>query len=116
MEFIPKGVYKMTDQVALPILDNVDFDEEGYMVDPNAWTPDIGRAIAAREDLGLTDRHWVVINFVRQEFETNGEPPTLRRITKRTDVNTKELYQLFPGGPAKRAAMVSGLGKPTGCI
>ncbi|MCJ7824089.1 MAG: TusE/DsrC/DsvC family sulfur relay protein [Anaerolineales bacterium] len=99
-----------------PIPENIEFDDEGFMIDPNAWTVEIGEAIAAREDLQLTGRHWVVINFARQEFEANGEAPTLRRITKTTDVNTKELYQLFPGGPAKKAAMVSGLGKPTGCI
>ncbi len=99
-----------------PIFENVEFDDDGFMIDPNAWTAEIGEAIAAREELPLTDRHWVVINFARQEFEANDEAPTLRRITKTTDVDTKELYKLFPGGPAKKAAMVAGLGKPTGCI
>jgi len=99
-----------------PILETVDFDEEGFMTDPNAWTPEIAEAIAEAIGLELTDRHWVVINFNRKDFQENGEPPTLRRITKQTDVDTKELYQLFPGGPAKNAARVSGLGKPTGCI
>ncbi|HEC22357.1 MAG TPA: TusE/DsrC/DsvC family sulfur relay protein [Chloroflexi bacterium] len=98
------------------ILENVEFDDEGYMVDPHAWTPEIAEAIAAQLGITLTDRHWVVINFARKEFEANGEPPTLRRITKQTDVNTKELYQLFPGGAAKVAAKIAGLGKPTGCI
>ena len=99
-----------------PILENVEFDEDGFLVDPNAWTPEIGEAIAESIGIELTDRHWVVINFARQEFETKGEPPTLRRITKTTDVNTKEIYKLFPGGPAKNAARIAGLGKPTGCI
>lgn len=99
-----------------PILETVEFDEEGFMKDPNAWTPEIAEGIAEAVGIELTDRHWVVINFNRKDFEENGEPPTLRRITKTTDVNTKELYQLFPGGPAKNAARISGLGKPTGCI
>jgi TusE/DsrC/DsvC family sulfur relay protein len=102
--------------ITTPILENVEFDDEGYMIDPNAWTPEIGEAIAESIGLNLTDRHWIVINFARSEFESKGEPPTLRRITKTTDVNTKEIYQLFPGGPAKVAAKISGLGKPTGCI
>ena len=106
----------MLEQVAPKILDTVAFNDEGFMVDPRAWTPEVAAAIAAREGIELTDRHWLVINFNRQEFETNGEPPTLRRITKSTDVSTKEIYQLFPGGPAKIAAKISGLGKPTGCI
>ena len=106
----------MSEQVATNILENVEFDGDGYMVDPHTWTSEIGEAIAADQGITLTDRHWVVINFARKEFEDNGEPPTLRRITKRTDVNTKELYQLFPGGAAKTAAKISGLEKPTGCI
>ena len=105
----------MTDAVA-PVLENVELDAEGFMVDPNDWTPEIGEAIAASVGITLTDRHWIVINFARQEYADKGEAPTLRRITKTTDVNTKELYALFPGGPAKNAARISGLGKPTGCI
>ncbi len=107
----------MTEAVLTPdLLQTVEFDEDGFMVDPHAWTPEIAEALSAKEGIELTDRHWVVINFARQEFETEGEPPTLRRITKTTDVSTKEIYQLFPGGPAKMAAKISGLGKPTGCI
>jgi tRNA 2-thiouridine synthesizing protein E len=98
------------------ILESVEFDDDGFMVDPNAWTPEIAEGIADDHGIQLTDRHWVVINFARKEFEENDEPPTLRRITKRTDVNTKEIYQLFPGGPAKNASRIAGLGKPTGCI
>lgn len=106
----------MTLEAISNVLVNVEFDNDGFMANPNAWTPEIGEAIAAREDIALTDRHWVVINFARKVFEEKGEAPTLRRITKTTDVNTKEIYQLFPGGPAKMAAKISGLGKPTGCI
>ncbi|MCC6147005.1 MAG: TusE/DsrC/DsvC family sulfur relay protein [Anaerolineaceae bacterium] len=98
------------------ILSTVQFDSEGFMTNAKAWTPEIGKAIAAREGMELTDRHWVVINYARSEFDSKGQPPTLRAITKNTDVGTKEIYALFPGGPAKMAAKVAGLGKPTGCI
>lgn len=98
------------------ILDTVKFDAEGFMVDPKAWTPQIGEAIAQSLGLALTERHWIVINFARKEFESTGQAPTLRRITKATPVDTKEIYSLFPGGPAKVAAKIAGLGKPTGCI
>lgn len=98
------------------ILDNVQFDQDGFMVDPRAWNKDIAEAIAAKLGITLTERHWIVINFARQEFEATGQPPTLRRITKATPVDTKEIYQLFPGGPAKTASRIAGLGKPTGCI
>ncbi len=100
----------------MSILDNVKFDADGYMEDPNAWTKEIAEAIAKREEVVLTDRSWVVIDYARNEFKSKGEAPTLRNITKNTDVDTKELYSLFPGGPGKLAAKVAGLHKPTGCI
>jgi tRNA 2-thiouridine synthesizing protein E len=106
----------MLTQTATHILDTVLFDAGGYMVDAAAWTPEIAEAIAEREELTLTERHWVVIRFVRGEYDANGEPPTLRHLTKASGVDTKEMYQLFPGGPAKLAAKIAGLKKPTGCI
>ncbi|HDD54698.1 MAG TPA: TusE/DsrC/DsvC family sulfur relay protein [Chloroflexi bacterium] len=102
--------------MTVDILDRVAFDEDGFMEDPSAWTEDIGRAIAAALEVDLTDRHWQVIRFARSEFENSGEPPTLRRITQQTEVNMKEMYQLFPDGPAKIAANIAGLKKPSGCI
>lgn len=98
------------------ILANIAFDSDGFMTDSSAWTPDIARALAAREGIELTERHWVVLNYARAEFKSKGDAPTLRNITKNTDVSTKELYALFPGGPGKLAAKIAGLKKPTGCI
>ncbi|MBN2257151.1 MAG: TusE/DsrC/DsvC family sulfur relay protein [Anaerolineaceae bacterium] len=98
------------------VLEKVKFDPEGFLVDPMTWTREIGEAIAKREGMQLNARHWVVINFAREYFTQNGESPTPRNITKNTDVTTKELYELFPGGPAKLAAKLAGLHKPTGCI
>lgn len=98
------------------LLDSVKFDADGYMEDADQWTPELAAEIASREGVKLTERHWVVINYARNEWKTKGEAPTLRNITKNTDVDTKELYSLFPGGPGKLAAKVAGLKKPTGCI
>lgn len=98
------------------ILDTVEFDDEGFMVNASDWTKEIGVAIAEALEVKLTDRHWHVIDFARADFEDSGEPPTLRRITKQTGVDMKEIYQLFPDGPAKLAANIAGLKKPTGCI
>jgi TusE/DsrC/DsvC family sulfur relay protein len=95
----------------------VNFDEDGFMADPNEWSADIAEALA--EEIGiapLSEGHWKVIEFSRNDFASTGEAPTLRRITKNSGVPTKQLYQLFPKGPAKKVALVSGLGKPTGCI
>ena len=98
------------------ILDTLEFDDEGYLLDATVWTEEIGKALADDEEITLTERHWVVINFAREVYAEEGESPTLRRITKQTDVSMKEIYGLFPDGPAKQAAMVAGLPKPTGCI
>lgn len=95
----------------------INFDEEGFMTNPDQWDKDIASILA--EDLGispLTEKHWAVIEFCRSDFQVQGEAPTLRRITAEAGVTTKELYQLFPKGPAKKVAYVSGLSKPTGCI
>jgi len=95
----------------------LDFDEEGFMVDYTAWNPEIAEELAANIGIQpLTERHWRVINFCRNDFMEQGEPPTLRRITAESGVPTKELYQLFPKGPAKKVAYIAGLKKPTGCI
>jgi len=95
---------------------NVALDAEGFLVNPNDWSPEIAEVLAREEGIDLSDRHWEVINFVRTYYEEHGEPPTLRAITKRSGVPTKELYQLFPKGPAKKVARIAGLGKPKGCI
>ncbi len=95
----------------------IEFDEEGFMEDPGQWDKDIAAELAG--DLGitpLTDRHWTVIEFCRSDYQEQGEAPTLRRISSVAGVPTKELYKLFPKGPAKKVAYVSGLSKPTGCI
>jgi tRNA 2-thiouridine synthesizing protein E len=95
----------------------VNFDKEGFMTDPTEWTPQIAKVLAREEGIHpLTERHWQVIRFVRAEFQKSGESPTLRTINKKSGVETKELYELFPKGPAKKVARIAGLGKPKGCI
>lgn len=95
----------------------LEFDEDGFLANPTDWNKDVAGELA--HDIGLdelTDRHWVVINFTRTDFDERGEAPTLRRIKTAGGVPTKELYQLFPKKPAKKVAYVSGLSKPSGCI
>lgn len=98
------------------ILAGLKFDADGFMQEADAWTVDVAKALAAREGIELTERHWVVLNYCRAQFKAVGDAPTLRNITKNTDVSTKEIYALFPGGPGKLAAKIAGLKKPTGCI
>jgi tRNA 2-thiouridine synthesizing protein E len=95
----------------------VDINDEGFLTDATQWTPDVAQAIADEVGIGpLTEKHWTVINFCRDDTVAVGQSPGLRRISKNSGVNMKELYQLFPKGPGKLAALVSGLPKPQGCI
>lgn len=94
----------------------VAFDDEGFMVDPSQWDEQVAGELAAEMGIALTDRHYIVLNFMRHEFQASGVAPSLRKIKNDSGVNTKELYQLFPKGPAKKAARIAGLGKPQGCI
>ncbi|MEJ2085609.1 MAG: TusE/DsrC/DsvC family sulfur relay protein [Acidobacteriota bacterium] len=95
----------------------IEVNEEGFLVDSNTWTPEIAEELAVEVGIGdLTDQHWKVITFCREDAAKQGQPPGLRRISKLSGVNMKDLYRLFPKGPGKLAAKVSGLPKPQGCI
>jgi len=95
----------------------VEVDAEGYLNDHKIWNRNLAVAIAKEEGIDpLTDRHFDVIDFMRKEYEETGSAPSIRRLNKLNVVPTKELYELFPGGPAKKAAKIAGLGKPQGCI
>ena len=92
-------------------------DADGNLANRNDWNEDIAREIAAYEGIPeLYPQHWAVINFMRAVFEKEGDSPSIRRLTKESGVDTKTLYQLFPKGPAKKAARIAGLPKPKGCI
>lgn len=92
-------------------------DADGNLANRNDWNEEIAREIAAYEGIAeLTPQHWAVINFMRQVFQKEGDSPSIRRLTKESGVDTKTLYQLFPKGPAKKAARIAGLPKPKGCI
>jgi dissimilatory sulfite reductase related protein len=95
----------------------LDFDAEGFMTDFKQWDLEVAKILAAEEGIAtLTDRHLLVVNYMRKEFEVKGEGPSIRRLTKESGVPTKELYALFPGGPAKKAARIAGIKKPHGCV
>lgn len=95
----------------------VEVDTDGHLSDRADWDEALAGAIAAQVGLeDLNERHWAVINFMRKVYDETGDAPSIRRLTKESGVPTKELYALFPKGPAKKAALIAGLPKPTGCI
>lgn len=95
----------------------VQVNDEGFMTNPNEWNKEIAVEIAHEEGIAdLTLVHWQVIDFCRQDGIASGKAPTLRRITTQAGISTKEMFTLFPKGPAKKVAKISGLGKPEGCV
>jgi dissimilatory sulfite reductase related protein len=95
----------------------VEVDAEGFMTKPEQWNEEIARAIARESGIPeLTDRHWLVVRFMRDRYLQTGTAPSIRSLGKESGVPVKELYQLFPKGPAKLAAKIGGIPKPKGCI
>jgi tRNA 2-thiouridine synthesizing protein E len=95
----------------------VELNDEGFFVDPDQWTEEMAPEIATQEGIAeLTDKHWQVIRFMRSEYAEKGTGPTVRVLGKASGVTIKELYVLFPKGPAKTAAKIAGIPKPRGCI
>ena len=95
----------------------VDVDAEGFLTDPGQWNEQIAEAIAEESGIPeLTDRHWLVVRFMRERYLATGTAPSIRSLGKESGVPVKELYELFPKGPAKLAARIGGIPKPKGCI
>jgi tRNA 2-thiouridine synthesizing protein E len=98
-------------------------DEEGYLVNLNEWTREVGERMAELDDADLKEQHWEVIDFLREYYEEYQIAPAVRVLTKaigkkfgKEKGNSKYLYELFPYGPAKQACKYAGLPKPTGCV
>jgi tRNA 2-thiouridine synthesizing protein E len=92
-------------------------DKDGHLANRSEWNETVARELGWEEGIEeMTDRHWKVIYYMRNQFEEKGDAPSIRKLTKESGIDTKELYSLFPKGPAKKAAKIAGLPKPKGCI
>jgi dissimilatory sulfite reductase related protein len=95
----------------------VETDAEGFLTKPAQWSEELAERIADANGVPqLTDRHWLVVRFMRDRYLATGTAPSIRSLGKESGVPIKELYQLFPKGPAKLAAKIGGIPKPKGCI
>jgi len=96
----------------------LELNEEGFLAHPERWNHDVARALA-REQEGLEaldDKHWAVIEFIRAYYLEKGMAPMIRGLCQHTGLRLREIYTLFPSGPAKGACKVAGLPKPDGCV
>lgn len=94
----------------------VDVNDEGFLTRPDQWSDDLGRELGRLIGIELTDEHWRLVHFLRDDFARQGETATLRRVSTQTGTPVKSLFTLFPGKPAKKMAYVAGLPKPKGCV
>jgi tRNA 2-thiouridine synthesizing protein E len=94
-----------------------DVDEDGFLQDPGLWSDEVAKDFMSTEGITeLTDDHWKVIHYIRNYYLQFGIAPMVRKVCKQTGFTLKEIYNLFPSGPAKGACKLAGLPKPTGCV
>jgi len=95
----------------------VEIDEDGFIQDPSVWDEAVAVDLAKTEGVdNLTDEHWKLVKYLRDYYLQYNMAPMIRKLCKETGFKLKEVYDLFPSGPAKGACKVAGLPKPTGCV
>ncbi|RJP73753.1 MAG: TusE/DsrC/DsvC family sulfur relay protein [Candidatus Zixiibacteriota bacterium] len=95
----------------------IEVDEDGFMAEPEKWNEEVALALASTENvMDMTEAHWKVANYLRNYYQQFGIAPMIRKLCKETGFSLKEIYDLYPSGPAKGACKVAGLPKPTGCV
>ncbi|HNV51711.1 MAG TPA: TusE/DsrC/DsvC family sulfur relay protein [Tenuifilaceae bacterium] len=94
---------------------SVSVTDDGYLTDASQWTKEIAAEIAKEEGIDITDKHYAVIDFIREKT-LKGEALTIRSIGKSGVVDTKGFYDLFPGAPLKKASRIAGIAKPSSCV
>lgn len=101
----------------------IEVDEDGFLANLDDWNMDVANYFAEVEGIQMTDQHWEVVNFLRDYYKQYQIAPMIKILVKEIGKklgpekgNTKYLYELYPGGPAKQACKIAGLPKPTGCV
>lgn len=94
---------------------NVDVNEEGYLTDSSQWNEQVAAEIAQEEEVVLTEKHFEVLNFLRDQHK-NEVAITIRKVGKSGIIDIKEFYALFPKKPLKKSSRIAGIPKPASCV
>jgi TusE/DsrC/DsvC family sulfur relay protein len=94
----------------------VHVNDEGFLTEYGEWDENLATVLAANIGINLTDAHWKVIRFVRDDYKAQGETPTTRRVQMVGGVPVKEQFALFPKKPGKKMSYIAGVPKPHGCV
>ena len=96
---------------------SLEIDEDGFIQDPDAWDEAVATDLTKTEAVEeMTEDHWKLVKYLREYYLEFNMAPMIRKLCKETGFKLKEVYELFPSGPAKGACKVAGLPKPTGCV
>jgi len=94
-----------------------EIDGDGFLKSPDLWDEEIAKELANHDGTGdLNEKHWAVIHYIRNYWKENDIAPMVRLVCQNANVRLKEVYELFPLGPAKGACKIAGLPKPDGCV
>jgi len=95
----------------------IELDKDGFLVNFEEWTKNAAGILASNQGIKeLTEEHWQVIKYLREYYKEFKIAPMLRKLCKDTGLSLKQIYELFPTGPARGACKIAGLPKPTGCV
>ena len=102
---------------------NIILDENGHLTNHHSWNQAIGQQIASADNFELNEKHWQIIELMREIYEKTGTSPPMRLFIKSIKLNigdeianSRYLYQLFPDGPVRLACKYAGLPKPKHCM
>jgi len=114
------STHKQTDVIMATIeIDGRTFevDGDGFLSTPELWDDEVAMLFAKYDGIDeMNEKHWAIVNFIRQHYEEKGNAPMIRSICRETGIKLREIYELFPLGPARGACRVAGLPKPDGCV
>jgi TusE/DsrC/DsvC family sulfur relay protein len=96
----------------------IDLNEEGFLRHPEIWDREVAATLALEAEgiEALSEKHWAIVHYIRGYWLEKGMAPMIRALCQQTGVRLREVYELFPSGPAKGACKVAGLPKPDGCV
>lgn len=96
---------------------NFEVDGDGFLTTPELWNDDVAKLFARYDGIAvMNEKHWAIVRLIRKNFEEKGLAPMVRTICQETGIKLREIYELFPLGPARGACRVAGLPKPDGCV
>jgi dissimilatory sulfite reductase related protein len=94
-----------------------DVDGDGFLTTPQIWNEEVARLFAKYDGIQeMNEKHWAIVRIIRRTWEEKGMAPMIRTICQETGVRLREIYELFPLGPARGACRIAGLPKPDGCV